>query len=234
MAPRWPRRGGASARSARPGVLRAASAALAVGAAVATWCPSARSSAFGAPSRAAASGIRGAREPLVRLGAVKESLKAEDIGKMYATGDADMDELADTTWKDHFNVAFQSMDNDKDGKISLEDFAHALSEMGQPFTNLKQDGIATIFDLADSSSTGHIDFDEFIAWQKSTRSLLESFMKLDIDHDGVISKEEWREAITGAGVDWTPEECDDAFDDADTNGNGVIDFAEYTVWAAKA
>ncbi|CAK0832458.1 unnamed protein product [Prorocentrum cordatum] len=94
-----------------------------------TACPRGR----GPPAHGPARG----RSPV----AAPESLKAEDIGKMYATGDADMDELADTTWKDHFNVAFQSMDNDKDGKISLEDFAHALSEMGQPFTNLKQDAL---------------------------------------------------------------------------------------------
>lgn len=213
---------------------------MALGVALATWRHSVRSCAFGISSLAAqatASNTRGGQEPLVRLGAVseqQEALKAEDIGKMYATGDADMDELADTQWKEHFNVAFQSMDNDKDGKISLDDFAHALSGMGQPFTSLKQDCIATIFDLADSSSTGHIDFDEFIAWQKSTRSLLESFVQLDLDQDGVISKAEWRVAIGKAGVDWTAEECDENFDGADTNGDGVINFSEYTVWAAKA
>merc|ERR1719188_2461762 len=106
--------------------------------------------------------------------------------------------------------------------------------MGLPFTNLKKEGIATIFNLADASSTGYMDFDEFISWQKATRSLLESFLKLDLDRDGAISKDEWRVAIGKAGVDWTPEECDESFDGADSDGDGFLDFAEYTLWAAKA
>jgi calcium-binding protein CML len=240
----------------RRGAPRAAAAALALGVAAATWRHSWRSWAFGVSSptaQTAASNTRGAQEPLVRLGAVKErqeslnfgeqslkekeeslNLKAEDIGAMYATGDSDMDELADSTWKEHFNVAFKSVDVNNDGKICFEDFSRVLSDTGPPFTNLNEEGIKVLFSLADSDSSGHLDFDEFITWQKSTRSLLDSFLKLDLDHDGLISKDEWRVALGKAGLDWTPEECNESFDGADTNGDGFLDFAEYTVWAAKA
>lgn len=187
-----------------------------------------------ARSHLGACGVRGTRESLTACYAAEDSLKAEDIGKMYATGDSEMDELADTTWKEHFRSAFQSMDHDQDGKISLGDFDRAVSGMGEPFTNLKEGGVESIFALADSNSDGALDFDEFIAWQKSTRGLLESFSQLDLDRDGLIGKEEWRQALGLAGVDWTPEECADNFDDADLNGDGYLDFAEYTRWAAKA
>lgn len=242
-------RGGRASRRhpRRHGAPRAAAAVLALGVAAATWRHSWRSCAFGVSSPTAQTAASSTREPRVRLGAVKErqeealkekeeslNLKADDIGAMYATGDADMDELADSTWKEHFNVAFKSVDLNNDGKICFDEFARVLSDTGPPFTNVNEDGVKILFSLADSDSNGHLDFDEFITWQKSTRSLLDSFLKLDLDHDGVISKDEWRVALGKAGLDWTAEECNESFDGADTNGDGFLDFAEYTMWAAKA
>lgn len=243
MAPPPPCRGDAPGRSAQPRGrhatrgLRGAGAcrgivALALGVAIAassTWYHSQRhfDCGFACPA------TRDCKEPLVPRRAVKE-MKAEDIGKMYASGDEEIDEVADDTWKQHFRVAFEAMDHNNDGKICLEEFSTALSDMGAPFTKVKEDGVANIFKLADSTGTGYMNFGDFIAWQKSTRSLLTSFLQLDLDRDGMINKDEWRVAIRDAGVDWTSEECDENFDGADLDGDGFLDFSEYTMWAAKA
>lgn len=234
---------GGSRRSSRPtasrgGRGRCAGPARTLGAVVAVsaaWRAALHTFTLGVSTGVArpGAGIEGLRESRTRLGSAAE-LKAEDIGKMYATGDADMDELADNTWKEHFRSAFQSMDHDEDGKISLDDFSKSVSGMGVPFTKLSEASVANIFKLADVDGDSFLAFDEFIAWQKSTRSLLESFLQLDLDQDGLIGKEEWGQALSKAGVDWSPEECDENFDGADIDGDGFLDFSEYTMWAAKA
>jgi len=60
--------------------------------------------------------------------------------------------------------------------------------------------------------------------------LLANFDSNDLNHDGRITLGEFIRFIGSSDEEMTTEECQTAFDEIDSNGDGLIDFAQLSAW----
>lgn len=82
------------------------------------------------------------------------------------------------------------------------------------------------------TGNGFIDYEEFLEVMKPNylvidmekERLIASFETLDRDHDGSITIAELRFALKMKGSPFTEEELADIIKEADTDGNGKIDY----------
>ncbi len=86
----------------------------------------------------------------------------------------------------------------------------------------------------DVDGNGVIDFDEFVPMmanfvQKNIteEELVESFRVFDKDHNGYITLPELESAMLNLGEKFTLEECAQLMKDAETNGDGKLDYGEF-------
>jgi Ca2+-binding EF-hand superfamily protein len=52
----------------------------------------------------------------------------------------------------------------------------------------------------------------------------------DVNHDGRLTLDEFIRFVENSDEEMTTEECQTAFDEIDTNGDGLIDFAHLLAW----
>ena len=129
---------------------------------------------------------------------------------------------------ENLRKVFISLDINGDGHLSLLELKQGY-EMLTISSSLK---LEEIIKRCDSSLNGMIDYNEFITatinWQKHlSQKLLESaFKAYDKDKSGTISVSEIKEFLGGQGSDldivWKK-----ILNDADANGDGVIDLEEF-------
>merc|ERR550532_1962285 len=125
--------------------------------------------------------------------------------------------------------AFRKLDANNDGQISKSEMASA---------GLNDQEVNAIFSLGDSNNDGEIDLQEFIMVMcpsasavvfktskqfKSKEDAANSFKKIDINGDGLISKDEMRSCY----LKLNPIEVDSIFALGDANGDGEIDLEEF-------
>merc|ERR1719489_619680 len=125
--------------------------------------------------------------------------------------------------------AFKKLDTNNDGQISKSEMASA---------GLNDQEVNAIFSLGDSNNDGEIDLQEFITVMcpsasavvfkiskqfKSKEDAANSFKKIDINGDGLISKDEMRSCF----LKLNPIEVDSIFTLGDANGDGEIDLEEF-------
>lgn len=87
----------------------------------------------------------------------------------------------------------------------------------------------------DSDGSGQIDYTEFLAATLDKRQYLKedvcwaAFKVFDRDGNGVISKKELADVLTDGDMEsvWGKEMLAQIMQDADTNGDGEIDFQEF-------
>jgi len=129
--------------------------------------------------------------------------------------------------------AFKKLDKDGDGVISKSEMAAA---------GLNEQQVNAIFALGDSNNDGEIDIQEFISCMcpsasavvfkisklfNSKEKAAESFKTIDINGDGLISKDEMKSASLSNGAKLNAIEVDSIFALGDANGDGEIDMEEF-------
>ena len=57
-----------------------------------------------------------------------------------------------------------------------------------------------------------------------------NFDSNDLNHDGRLTLGEFIHFMGNSDEEMTAEECQIAFDEIDTNGDGLIDFAQFLAW----
>lgn len=126
-------------------------------------------------------------------------------------------------------------DKDGDGTITSAELASVMRALGQQPT---EEELEMMINSVDTDQNGVIDFDEFVAIMRThlytedtvpdlDAELLEAFRIFDRNGDGFITKEELRQALLNLGERLTDEELDRMMADADTDGNGLIDYPEF-------
>merc|ERR550532_1333586 len=130
---------------------------------------------------------------------------------------------------DEVKSAFRKLDANNDGQISKSEMSSA---------GLNDQEVNAIFSLGDSNNDGEIDLQEFIMVMcpsasavvfktskqfKSKEDAANSFKKIDINGDGLLSKDEMRSCY----LKLNPIELDAIFALGDANGDGEIDLEEF-------
>ena len=134
---------------------------------------------------------------------------------------------------DDVKNAFKKMDRNGDGKISPQE----LQACG-----FNDQQVKALFALGDSNNDGEIDLEEFITVMCPSASAVvsklsklfntkekaaDAFKKIDVNGDGLLSKDELRSAALPNGTKLTSIEVDSIFALGDANGDGEIDMEEF-------
>lgn len=130
-----------------------------------------------------------------------------------------------------YRLAFELFDKDKDGTITAKELANVMKSLNQdPSDQELNEMIAEV----DIDGNGHIDFDEFVILMNkrsketdAEEEVINAFKVLDKDGQGTISSTELRHIMTTMGDKLTDEEVDEMINEADFDGNGIINYEEF-------
>ena len=123
-------------------------------------------------------------------------------------------------------AAFDAFDSDNDGRITIKGFKAALSKF-----NYSEEELDRMFKSVDiNQDKDSIYFTEFLAACLESQGrieehrLAEAFDRLDADDSGYISRENLRSIL---GKNCTEAYLDRLMSEADVNGDGQIEYAEF-------
>lgn len=123
---------------------------------------------------------------------------------------------------------FSIFDKNKDGSISMSELDTVMRSLGHVVTVPELQGI---FADIDTDKDGTIDFEEFLAMMvRRSREgddedeVREAFGMFDEDDNGLISPAELHHVMVKLGEELTEEEVDDMIKEADTDGDGQINY----------
>lgn len=134
-----------------------------------------------------------------------------------------------------FREAFAFFDKDGDGCITAEELSTVIRSLGQsPTPEELRDMVRDV----DADGNGTIEFAEFLALMSRKadadndasdpeEELREAFRVFDKDHDGHISKAELRHVMISLGEKLTDEEVEEMIQEADLDGDGLVNFDEF-------
>jgi len=130
--------------------------------------------------------------------------------------------------------AFNMFDKNGDGKISSSEIGMLLRSIGQDPTESE---IKDFIHEVDTDENGTIEFSEFCSLMLAKKNmktneekeaeLLESFKVFDKNGDGFISADELRSMMSSLGESLTDEEVNEMIDEADTDGDGQVNYQEF-------
>ncbi|XP_012440358.1 calmodulin [Gossypium raimondii] len=130
-----------------------------------------------------------------------------------------------------FKEAFSLFDKDGDGCITTKELGTVMRSLGQNPTEAELQGM---INEVGADQNGTIDFPEFLNLiarkMKDTESeeeLKEAFKVFDKDQNGFISATDLRHAMTNLGEILTDEEVDEMIHEADTDGDGQVNYEEF-------
>lgn len=127
--------------------------------------------------------------------------------------------------------AFALFDKDGDGSITTAELATVMRSLGQ---NPTEADLKQMIKEVDIDGNGTIDFDEFLEMMtKHTEyvddddDVIAAFKVFDKNGDGYISSDELRQVMTQLGEKLTDDELDDMIQEADTDGDGQVNYDEF-------
>merc|ERR1719187_1351730 len=132
---------------------------------------------------------------------------------------------------DEFDKSCYAWVQDHSGAISADELLGVLRAMGQ---NPTEDELLNLVLEVDIDGNGTIEFEEFINMMMKKANevdeeadLREAFKIFDRDKDGYISMKELKKVANMLGTMLTKEELDEFMAEADSDGNGKLDYDEF-------
>ncbi|KAI7857375.1 calmodulin-like protein [Circinella umbellata] len=131
-----------------------------------------------------------------------------------------------------YRESFALFDKDGNGTIDTKELGAVMQSLNlHPTENELQEMINDV----DSDGNGTIDFDEFLSMlvrkQKEVDTqaeIREAFAVFDRDGNGYITLPELRQVMTSFGERLTSQELDEMIRDADIDGDGMINYQEFS------
>lgn len=130
-----------------------------------------------------------------------------------------------------FKEAFGLFDKDGDGSITTNELGTVMRSLGQ---NPSEAELRDMISEVDADGNGTIDFPEFLNLMArkmkdtdSEEELKEAFKVFDKDQNGYISAAELGHVMANLGEKLTPEEIDEMIKEADTDGDGQVNYEEF-------
>ncbi|XP_062620975.1 calmodulin-A-like [Saccostrea cucullata] len=133
---------------------------------------------------------------------------------------------------EEYREAFNLFDKDGDGSITTSELGVVMRSLGQEPT-VKE--LENMIREIDEDGNGAIDFDEFLHMMAKKQAecsdpeeeLREAFQVFDKDGNGYISKEELHLVMNNLGEKLTDEEITDMIREADSDGDGQVNYREF-------
>lgn len=131
-----------------------------------------------------------------------------------------------------FKDAFSLFDIDGDGSITIKELGTVMRSLGQNPTEAE---LQHMMNEVDEDGNGTIDFSEFQAMMvrriKSEEETRAAFRVFDKDDNGLISTSELHLVMSNLGEELTDDEVADMMKEADTDGDGFVNFqGEYRLF----
>jgi len=133
-----------------------------------------------------------------------------------------------------FQEAFSLFDKDGDGHVTKKELRVVLNTLGQELTD---EELTAMVNEVDTDGNGEIEFPEFcelmmrnMGDKEDPETLREAFSILDADGSGTIGRDELRRMMlqfSRATEQIDDAEIDAMMDEADVDGDGVINFDEF-------
>jgi calmodulin len=130
-----------------------------------------------------------------------------------------------------FREAFNIFDKDGDGRITAKELGTVMRSLGQ---NPSEAELQDMVNQVDLDGNGTIEFDEFLYMMSrqmrdgdTEEDIKAAFRVFDKDGDGKITTAELTHIMNNLGEPLTQEEVDEMIAQADTNKDGIIDYAEF-------
>ena len=135
--------------------------------------------------------------------------------------------------KEAVNAAFDRMDSNGNGGLSLAEIDKAVIELYPGYDH--KPALMRAYKAADVSGDGFIgrrEFRKLLHYLVYFNDLFEKFEDIDSDHDRKLSLVEFSRATALVGHPMPPEEVAAEFAEMDGDGGGCVLFDEFCVWCA--
>ena len=132
--------------------------------------------------------------------------------------------------------AFDFFDTSHTGKINTKDIENLLTSLGAKTDSTE---IKMMVNQIDHEREGTIELNDFVDLvtkksqymkQDYEDEMRETFKLFDQNHNGVISRDEFKEVMEKMGETQTENDLDEIMENYDQNKDGVIDYQEFVAF----
>merc|ERR1712100_990516 len=135
--------------------------------------------------------------------------------------------------KKEFRKNFNLFDKKRTGAIPIADMGTVLRSLGQNPTEAE---LQALMEEVDKDKSGTIEFDEFVdlmsrpnkTQEQMEEEIKDAFLTFDADGSGFITREELIETLTTMGDPVDEETITGMIQEADVDGDGKINYEEFT------